>query len=76
MPLYRFTGTYTGGRNSITLCGVTFNEREPSEVEGEALRRLRNHPEFEAVHPLDHDADGKPGGSLPRKRGRPRKETE
>lgn len=74
MPLYRFTGTYTGGRNSITLCGVTFNEREPSEVEGEALRRLRDHPEFEAVHPLDHDADGKPGGS--RKRGRPRKETE
>jgi hypothetical protein len=30
------------------------------------------------LHPLDHDGDGKPGGSLPdavapRKRGRPRK---
>lgn len=65
MPLYRFTGTYTGGRNSITLCGVTFNEREPSEVEGEALRRLANHPEFEAVEPVEVPA--KP------KRGRPRK---
>lgn len=24
-------------------------------------------------HPLDHDGDGKPGGSLPKRRGRPPK---
>ena len=63
----RFTGTYTGKRNSITLCGVTFVGREPSLVTGEeALRRLSSHPEFEAVETpaLDYP---------PPKRGRPRK---
>jgi hypothetical protein len=70
----RFTGTYTGGHTSITLCGVTFDGREPSEVtDAESIRRLSGHPEFETVHPLDHDGDGHKGGSLPKKRGRPRK---
>lgn len=46
----RFIGTYTGGRTSITLCGVTFEGREPVEVtEPEALRRLSSHREFEQV---------------------------
>lgn len=27
----------------------------------------------EPRHPLDHDGDGKPGGSLPKRRGRPPK---
>lgn len=76
MMRLRFTGIYTGGREAITLCGVTFTGREPATVDGEALRRLSNHPEFEPVHPLDHDGDGEKGGSLPRKRGRPKKEAE
>ncbi|MCB4862348.1 hypothetical protein K7W03_22410 [Sphingobium sp. PNB] len=66
---FRFIGTYTGDE-TITLCGVAFLGREPSEVTAkEAIRRLSNHPEFETVDPLDHDADGHKGGSVPR-RGR------
>lgn len=73
---FRFIGTYTGGHDSINACGVVFHGRDPSEVtDGEAIRRLSNHIEFEVVHPLDHDADGKPGGSFPKRRGRPKKET-
>jgi hypothetical protein len=64
--LLRFNGTYTGGRTSITLCGVTFEGRTPSEVtDAEGIRRLSNHPEFEAVV-----EDSEPA---PKKRGRPRK---
>tara|TARA_R110000868_G_scaffold392681_1_gene663448 strand:+ start:359 stop:559 length:201 start_codon:yes stop_codon:yes gene_type:complete len=63
--LYRFTGTYTHGRTSITLGGVTFEGREPSECD---CPRIANHPEFEAVEPVEEiDAPAKP------KRGRPRK---
>lgn len=58
----RFIGQYTNGQTSITLCGVTFNGREPSETDDP---RLWNHPEFEAVEPVEVPA--KP------KRGRPRK---
>jgi hypothetical protein len=78
--LFRFIGQYTHGRGAIRTCGVTFNGREPSDVtDAEAIRRLSGNPEFVKVHPLDHDGDGKPGGSLPdavapRKRGRPKKE--
>lgn len=60
--LYRFIGTYTHGRTSITLGGVTFEGREPSECD---CWRIANHPEFEAVEPVEEPA--KP------KRGRPRK---
>jgi hypothetical protein len=28
---------------------------------------------FPEPHPLDHDLDGRPGGSLPKRRGRPPK---
>jgi hypothetical protein len=65
MPLYRFIGTYTGGRTSITISGVTFEGREPSECD---CPRIAKHPEFEAVEPVEViDAPAKP------KRGRPRK---
>ncbi len=48
--LFRFTGTYTGGRSSITVFGVTFEGREPAEVTDEdGIRRLSTHQEFEAV---------------------------
>ncbi len=71
---YRFVGTYSGDE-TISCGGVTWHGREPSEVtDAEWLRRLANHPEFEAVpddaDPLDHDGDGEKGGSLPKKRGR------
>jgi hypothetical protein len=63
--LFRFVGKYTGGRTTINA-GVDFVEREPSRVDDpELIRRLSNNPEFEVVHPLDHDGDGEPGGSLP-----------
>ena len=67
----RFIGTYTGGRTSITLCGVTFEGREPSEVvEAGALARLSNHPEFEEVTKAvaPEEVEDKP------RRGRPKKE--
>ena len=76
----RFIGTYTGGRTSITLCGVTFEGREPSEVvEADALARLSNHPEFEEVtktvtpelEAVEYE-DSLP--ETPKKRGRPRKD--
>ena len=76
--LFRFIGQYTHGRNSIDM-GVVFEGREPSFVaDAELARRLSNNPEFEAVeaHPLDHDSDGEKGGSLPKKRGRPKKVAE
>lgn len=67
----RFIGTYTGGRTSITLCGVTFEGREPSEVvEAGALARLSNHPEFKEVTKTValEEVEDKP------RRGRPKKE--
>lgn len=48
--LFRFNGDYTGKRSSITLFGVTFEGREPADVtDADGIRRLSNHPEFEAV---------------------------
>jgi hypothetical protein len=72
----RFTGIYTGGRSSITLCGVTFEGREPSLVTGEeALRRLSNHPEFERVGEAQETAELPDFSEYvpPKPRGRPRK---
>ena len=66
----RFTGTYTGKRNSITTNGVTFVGREPSLVtDAEALRRLSSHPEFEKAE----KAKNAENELLAPKRGRPRK---
>jgi hypothetical protein len=73
--LFRFIGQYTHGRDTIDM-GVVFEGQEPSFVaDAELARRLLNNPEFEVVEagPLDHDGDGAPGGSLPKKRGRPKK---
>ena len=64
--LMKFTGQYTGGRNSITICGVTFEGREPADVPDDS--RLIGHPEFaevtKTVTPLVEQ---------PKPRGRPRK---
>jgi hypothetical protein len=70
---FRFIGKYTNGHTGIDACGVWFDGREPSEVPPEAVARLSRNIEFEQVHPLDHDGDGRKGGSLPKRRGRPRK---
>lgn len=76
---FRFIGKYTNRHASINAGGVVFEGHEATEVTcPELQRRLSANPEFEAVHPLDHDADGVLGGSLPdavkpRKRGRPKK---
>lgn len=61
----KFKGRYTGGRNTITYMGCTFDGFEPREVPADVATLLANHPEFEKVDPLDHDGDGKAGGSLP-----------
>jgi len=76
--LFRFIGEYNNKRTSIDM-GVLFEGREPSFVEdAELARRLSNNPEFELVEadPLDHDGDGEKGGSLPKRRGRPKKAAE
>ena len=44
--LMTFIGQYTGGRTSVSIGGVVFNGREPSEVpDGSPIIR---HPELEA----------------------------
>lgn len=67
--LFKFIGDYTNGHTSITLYGVTFEGREPVEVDGrtQTAKDLSEHPEFEACDPLDHDGDGKKGGSRRKK---------
>jgi hypothetical protein len=74
--LFKFTGRYTCGHTSNTVGGVTFEGHEPTEVPDELVERFTGHPEFEQVHPLDHDGDGAKGGSLPKRRGRPPKKKE
>jgi hypothetical protein len=64
---FRFLGNYTGDRDSITMGGVTFHDRAPSDVtDPDLIERLKKNPEFHAVHALDHDGDGKKGGSKPK----------
>ncbi len=43
----RFIGQYTNGRTSVSIGGVTFHGREPSNVP--AGSRLLRHPELETV---------------------------
>jgi hypothetical protein len=79
--LFRFTGTYTGGRTSITVFGVTFEGHEPADVTDEdGIRRLSGHQEFEqvtkTVTPELEAAMAEYEDSIPeqpKKRGRPRK---
>lgn len=91
---FRFIGDYTNGHTTINSWGLVFHGREPLEVPAELVARFARHIEFERIddavsgqtetqtetkaHPLDHDGDGRPGGSLPdsvkpRRRGRPKK---
>jgi hypothetical protein len=66
--LFRFIGQYTHGRTSIDAGGVLFEGHEPTEVtDGELIRRLTSHVEFEAV-----EAGEAPPVVL-KKRGRPKK---
>lgn len=66
--LFKFIGEYTNDHTSISIGGVTFDGHEPSEVPKALEKRFASHPEFEAVEPLDHDGDGKKGGSLPKRK--------
>ena len=67
----RFIGKYTHGRDSITLCGVTFTGREPTETDEP---RLLNHPEFERVEAAPvQTAEVQTVAAPFKKRGRPRK---
>ena len=55
-------------------------EAEMVNALGDGWREGLEAPQVSSRHPLDHDGDGRPGGSLPdavapRKRGRPRKVT-
>lgn len=67
MPLLRFIGDYTCGRDTLQMGPYLFIGREPLEVDPQDPigKRLLNNPDFEALHPLDHDGDGEKGGSLP-----------
>lgn len=67
MAFYRFTGTYTNGRTSITLCGTTWHEREPAFSDDP---KIANHPEFERI---EEPAPVETVASPFKKRGRPRK---
>lgn len=66
---FKFIGQYTNGHTSITYGDVTFEGHDPSDVTDEDwIRRLSGSQEFEQVgkgakDPLDHDGDGKKGGS-------------
>jgi hypothetical protein len=81
---YMFRGDFSQGLFTVTTMGVTFSGRTPSEVTDLAAANwFDGHPDYVRVaeepapevprprimsHPLDHDKNGKKGGSLPRKR--------
>ncbi len=56
--------------HSVDTC-IVEDAQELSEALADGWR-LRP----DEIHPLDHDGDGKPGGSLPKRRGRPPKQRE
>lgn len=67
MPRLKFIGDYTCGRDTLEMGPYLFIGREPLEVDPKdpiGARLLKN-PDFELVDPLDHDGDGRKGGSLP-----------
>jgi hypothetical protein len=68
--LFRFIGRYTNGHTAINACGVVFHGREPADVTDlDGIRRLSNHPEFEAAEAIEAPAVE----PVAKKRGRPRK---
>lgn len=71
MAIFKFIGQYTNGHTSISYGDVTWQGHDPAEVTDPAwIARLSRHPEFEEVHPLDHDGNGEKGGSLPKRKRR------
>ncbi len=67
---FRFIGKYTNGYTGFNASGVDFVGHEAAEVtDPEGIRRLSGNPEFERIHPLDHDGDGVKGGSRKRAKG-------
>lgn len=87
--LYRSPGPYGVGERSYRIAGADDEAHEAAllasgwkatkeEAWGEEAPEADNVEEDaeDTPHPLDHDGDGKKGGSLPgKKRGRPRKVT-
>lgn len=73
---FRFVGQYTNGRDSITILGVRFDGREPSEASGETAERLARHPEFEIVEDepeIPVIIENEIAEETPKRRGRPRR---
>jgi len=66
--LLKFIGEYTGRRTTLQMGPYLFEGRKPTEVDTEEDigARLARNPDFKEIHPLDHDGDGKKGGSLPK----------
>jgi hypothetical protein len=60
--MLKFIGEYTNGRTSISYLGCTFEGHAPREVTPEVMALLKGHPEFQEIHPLDHDGNGRKGG--------------
>jgi hypothetical protein len=65
----KFIGEYTNGRTTISYLGCTFEGHELRDVSPEVYALLKGHPEFQELHPLDHDGNGRKGGSRKRKAG-------
>ena len=78
--LYRSPGPYGVGDRSYAITGAN-DEAEEATLLANGWKETREGAWGEEAsdvedtpHPLDHDGDGKKGGSLPgKKRGRPRK---
>jgi hypothetical protein len=83
--LFKHPGPYGIGSRTYAVAGAASEDEEAALIARgwhptkEAAWGLEPEPvEAPKPHPLDHDGDGKPGGSLPgeqstRRRGRPRK---
>jgi len=75
---FRFIGKYTNGHTNVSIRDVVFNGHEPVTVDDDDVAlKLMSHPEVEEVTDkpqLGHDNDGHAGGSMPKRRGRPRKD--
>ena len=66
--LMTFIGQYTGGRTSVSIGGVVFNGREPSEVpDGSPIIR---HPELGAYAEPEVAAQAPAGQTKARGKGR------
>lgn len=69
--LYRSPGPYGVGERSYAIRGAVDEAEEAALI---AAGWKASKEEAWGIHPLDHDSDGKKGGSLPgKRRGRPPK---